>query len=129
MDYSEFRRRDTDLFTKGIFYCYFTGIVLLTFSKKQLEQFERCGAGKLVQTCPISKPHWIEIELFDEEERPISNAAYHVLLPSGRDVFGSLDADGFARIDTIESGGRCKVSFPDLDQDAWQFIDSRAARS
>ena len=63
---------------------------------------------------------WIEIELVDMEDEPVRGQAYEITLPDGETVAsGTLDENGFARINGIEPG-TCKVSFPDLDQDAWE---------
>ena len=45
-------------------------------------------------------------------------------LPDGETVAqGSLDEKGWARVDGIDEGS-CKVTFLDLDKDAWEFIES-----
>jgi hypothetical protein len=66
-----------------------------------------------------AKKSWIEIELVDEKGRPIPGEPYVVTLVDGTTTkSGSLDEKGFARIENIEPG-TCKVSFPNLDKDAW----------
>lgn len=62
---------------------------------------------------------WIEIELVDEEGQPVSGERYEVALPDGSTASGTLDGDGLAKIEGFEPGA-CKVSFPDLDKDAWE---------
>jgi hypothetical protein len=64
--------------------------------------------------------HWIEILLVGEDDQPIPGARYQIELPDGRVRAGRLGADGLARVDGIEKPGDCKVTFPDLDQDAWR---------
>ncbi len=67
-----------------------------------------------------TKKSWIEIEMVDEEDQPVPGIAYRITLPDGETVAeGTLDDKGFARVDGIESGN-CQITFPDLDQDAWQ---------
>lgn len=61
---------------------------------------------------------WIEIELLDEEDAPVSGERYEIELPDGTFAKGTLDGDGFARVDGIKPG-ECKVSFPELDKEAW----------
>lgn len=61
---------------------------------------------------------WIEIELLDEEDAPVSGEKYEIELPDGTFAKGTLDGNGFARVDGIMPGA-CKVSFPALDKDAW----------
>ena len=66
------------------------------------------------------KPHWIEIELVDEEGKPVPGEEYRITLPDGSTVAsGTLDGKGKARVDGIDPG-TCKVTFPNLDQSAWK---------
>ncbi|MDI7259571.1 MAG: hypothetical protein QME90_06595, partial [Thermodesulfobacteriota bacterium] len=66
------------------------------------------------------KKSWIEIELFDEEDNPVPGERYKVTLPDGKTVAeGTLDEKGFARVDGIDPGS-CKITFPNLDKDAWE---------
>ncbi len=69
--------------------------------------------------------HFLEIVLLDEEDRPVPGAAYEVTLPSGELRRGKLDGDGRARISGF-APGPCQVGFPDLDQDAWDYIGEEA---
>jgi hypothetical protein len=62
---------------------------------------------------------WIEIELVDNENNPVPGESYKVELPDGSVAEGTLDAKGFARLDGIPKGN-CKVTFPDLDKNAWE---------
>lgn len=77
------------------------------------------------QTSPeLSVPgvgHWIEIALIGEDDCPIAGVAYVVALPDGSRRSGLLDRHGCARIDDLPTAGPCKVSFPALDRDAWDF--------
>ena len=66
------------------------------------------------------KKHWIEIELVDEDDNPVPGEAYRITLPDGTTVAsGTLDHKGQARVDNIDPG-TCKVTFPKLDQEAWE---------
>jgi hypothetical protein len=66
------------------------------------------------------KKSWIEIELVDEDNKPVPGEAYRITLPDGQTVAeGTLDEKGFARLDGIDSGS-CKITFPELDKDAWE---------
>jgi type VI secretion system secreted protein VgrG len=66
------------------------------------------------------KPSWIEIKLVDEENNPVPGRAYSITLPDGETVAeGTLDEEGFARVDGIDPGS-CQITFPDLDKDAWE---------
>ena len=44
---------------------------------------------------------------------------YRIELPDGSTAEGTLDEKGQARVEGIEPGN-CKITFPDLDQDAWE---------
>jgi hypothetical protein len=83
---------------------------------------------------PQSKPHkassdsneekqdkktWIEIELVDEAGEPVPGESYEITLPDGTTTKGTLDGQGFARVEGIDPG-TCKVTFPNLDKDAWK---------
>jgi hypothetical protein len=76
-----------------------------------------------VQPCPYAaaapRRYWIEIELAGEDGRPIPWEAYRIELPNGETATGYLDGNGRARIENIADSGDCKVSFPAVDQDAW----------
>lgn len=65
------------------------------------------------------KPHWIEIELVDEDGKPVPGAEYAITLPNGAVATGTLNEKGLAHIDGIDPGS-CKVTFPNLDKDAWE---------
>jgi type VI secretion system secreted protein VgrG len=65
------------------------------------------------------KTHWIEIELLDEDGKPVPGEEYKVTLPDGSTVAsGTLDGKGKARVDGIDAGS-CKVTFPNLDKESW----------
>ncbi len=68
------------------------------------------------------KKSWIEIELVDEEKKPIPGEKYRITLPDGETVSeGTLDEKGFARVDGIEPG-TCQITFPELDKEAWEKV-------
>ena len=64
--------------------------------------------------------HWIEIDLVGEDDQPIPNEKYCVILPDNQKIEGRLDKNGWARIESpkIED---CQVTFPDLDALAWDY--------
>jgi hypothetical protein len=62
---------------------------------------------------------WIEIELVDEDKKPVPGQKYRITLPDETVAEGTLDEKGMARVEGIEEGN-CKVTFPDLDQSAWE---------
>ena len=70
-----------------------------------------------VQTCP-SPVHWIEIELIGEDGKGVPDQPYLIVAPDGKEYPGRTDARGYGRVDGIP-GGTCKVSFTELDKEAW----------
>jgi hypothetical protein len=54
---------------------------------------------------------FIEIALVDQDNKPIANEEYIAYLPDGEERSGTLDANGYARIDTIQPGA-IEVAFP-----------------
>jgi len=67
-----------------------------------------------------NKKSWIEIEMVDEDKRPVPGEKYRITLPDGETVAeGTLDDKGFARVDGIDPGN-CKITFPELDKEAWE---------
>src|SRR5688572_6570770 len=72
--------------------------------------------------------HWIEIELIGEDGKPIPNEKYKMTLPDGSEKEGTLDQNGWARVEGSEKGD-CEVSFPELDQKAWEFIEKTGPKA
>jgi hypothetical protein len=56
---------------------------------------------------------WIGIQLNDAKGRPKSAQKYIIKLPDGSEKSGTLDSNGYARVDGI-SPGPVKINFPDL---------------
>lgn len=63
--------------------------------------------------------HFIELELVDQDDKPVGGEAYSVKLPDGRTRTGRLDSNGRATVTGIEDPGSCQVSFPNIDVSAW----------
>ena len=59
-------------------------------------------------------------KLVDEADQPVAGERYEVTMPDGSVAKGSLDGEGFARIDGIDPPGECQITWPDLDKDAWK---------
>ena len=72
-----------------------------------------------VENQPKDKKAWIEIILVDAEGKPMPNVKYRITPPSGAPVEGRLNEHGQAGLYQIEPGN-CKITFPDLDKDAWE---------
>jgi type VI secretion system secreted protein VgrG len=68
------------------------------------------------------KTHWIEIEMVDEDDNPVSGVLYRIKLPDGSVSEGTLDEKGRARVEGFEPGGNCEICFPELDGEAWEKI-------
>lgn len=64
------------------------------------------------------KTAWIEVELLDDDGKPVVGERYRITLPDNSVAEGSLDGEGKARVQGFQPGS-CKVTFPDLDKDAW----------
>jgi type VI secretion system secreted protein VgrG len=66
------------------------------------------------------KKSWIAIRMVDQEDRSVPGERYRITLPDGETVAeGTLDDKGCARIEGFEPGS-CKITFPDLDNSAWE---------
>lgn len=76
------------------------------------------GAGNRVEQKP--KTDWIEILLVDLDGKPVPNVRYKITPPGGGPPQeGRLNEHGQAGYYKIEAG-ECKITFPDLDKDAWE---------
>jgi|ERR1051325_182049 hypothetical protein len=62
---------------------------------------------------------WIEIELVGEDGKGIAGEPYKITMPDGTVHRGTLDDKGCARVEGMDPG-TCKVTFPELDKDAWE---------
>jgi hypothetical protein len=62
---------------------------------------------------------WIEVELLDSQDNPVPGERYRIETPDGTVAEGTLDKDGFVRLEGIKPG-TCKVSFPGYDGRSWE---------
>ena len=60
-----------------------------------------------------------EIELVGEDDEPIPGERYRLTFSDDSVKKGTLDQNGFVRVDRIPPGD-CKLTFPDLDKEAWE---------
>ena len=74
---------------------------------------------KAEHTTTEEEQTWIEVELLDDDDKPVPGERFQIELPDGRTVSGTLDQNGHARVEGIQPGS-CKVTFPNLDKDAWE---------
>lgn len=77
------------------------------------------GVGTAPSEKPKEKNAWIEIILVDAEGEPMPGVKYKITSPSGEVQEGRLNEHGQAGYYKIEPGD-CKITFPDLDKDAWE---------
>ena len=84
--------------------------------------FQPIASDSVVAECPRANDCWIEIELVGEDDRPVPNTAYKIVLPTGKEHIGKTDANGRARVTGFPRGS-CEISFTDLDSDCWQLIE------
>lgn len=75
------------------------------------------GASKVADK-PKEKKVWVEILLVDKEGKPVPGVKYRITPPGGAPVEGTLNQYGQAGLYQIDPGS-CKITFPDLDKDAW----------
>ena len=90
--------------------------------------FSDSAVGATVLRYKAPPAHWIEIEVVGEDDSPVPWLLFEVRLPNGERASGCLDADGWARVDGIEQGGRCEVCFPEFDRDVWHAVATLPAR-
>ena len=67
--------------------------------------------------CPKTAD-WVEIELVDDDGKPVPGEEYKIELPDGSVQTGTLDENGLARYDAIVSG-QCKITFPNYHHKEW----------
>ncbi|HMS43424.1 MAG TPA: hypothetical protein PKE69_24555 [Pyrinomonadaceae bacterium] len=77
------------------------------------------GASSKPSEKPQVKKAWIEIILVDMVGKPIPNVRYRITTPDGTQKEGRLNEHGQAGVYQIDPGN-CKITFPDLDKDAWE---------
>ncbi len=70
------------------------------------------------QEKPKEKKAWIEIILVDLDGKPMPGVKYRITPPGGAPKEGRLNEHGQAGLYEIEPGS-CKITFPDLDKEAW----------
>ena len=62
---------------------------------------------------------WVEVELLDQNRRPVKGAKVEITLPDGSTTRGNLSSEGTLRVNGIDPGS-CAVTFPDLDGREWK---------
>jgi len=64
--------------------------------------------------------HWIEIQVVGEDDEAIAGIECEITLPSGKHVRRTTDRLGLVRIEGITTPGQCSLTFPALDESAWE---------
>jgi len=104
---------------------FFKGILLLRIVarapvRQRSSEAPAVTPSQLTGSRQKEKLHWIEIELIDEDDKPVANEAYRLQLPDGSIRTGKLDAKGRAYVGDIVASGQCKVCFPEIDAREWR---------
>ena len=60
------------------------------------------------------------MELIDDADQPVAGEKVMVTLPDGKVYTGRTGPDGVLKVTGVEKGADCKITFPDLDQEAWE---------
>jgi hypothetical protein len=64
---------------------------------------------------------FIEVVLVGQDGKtPVYGEPYVLTLPDGTKKEGRLDGSGKIRVAGLEKGKKCKISFPELDGEAWE---------
>lgn len=65
------------------------------------------------------KKSWIEVKLVDDAGEPVAGEPVEITLSDKTVWSGSLDQEGFVRVDGIPSG-QCQVVFPKREKSCWK---------
>jgi type VI secretion system secreted protein VgrG len=84
-------------------------------ASSEATQPPRGPAGKKDPT----KKGWIEVELKDQNGKPITGEAWQITAPDGGTFTGTTDEKGVGRLEGIDSGN-CKITFPRFDKYSWK---------
>lgn len=85
----------------------------------QPESAQRAASKSEPHEPDKKKTGWIEVVLIDEADKPVPGESVLIKLPDGKIHSGSLDDQGFIRVDGFDPG-TCEICFPNLDKDAWE---------
>ena len=69
----------------------------------------------------LDEKTFVEVQMVGSDNKPIAGVKYRIELPDGDTKEGVTDANGMIRYEGIDPG-ECKVTFPDLDKDAWEPV-------
>lgn len=69
----------------------------------------------------VERLTWIEVLIEDEDQQPVANVAYKLVLPDGSVRIGKTNQAGILRYDRIPVG-ECKLELTELDTQAWKVV-------
>jgi LysM repeat protein len=75
-------------------------------------------------TIEVDVDEKVAVLVVDHAGLPLADEAYAVTAPNGASVQGKLTAAGWRRVQKIRLGGDCKLSFPQLDNALWEFVET-----
>jgi hypothetical protein len=67
----------------------------------------------------IERLEWIEVVVADEDDQPVANVAYKLVLADGSSRTGKTNSLGIVRYDRIPAGS-CTFELTELDASAWK---------
>ncbi|HVP07787.1 MAG TPA: hypothetical protein VMS71_08095 [Candidatus Acidoferrum sp.] len=76
-------------------------------------KIEECEFGKKQESGLLAFKDWFEIKLLDGEGKPRGNEPYTVTFADGSTKDGTLDGDGYAKVEKVPPG-KCTVTFKNL---------------
>jgi len=80
---------------------------------------------RLAEAEPINDEDFsVAIELIGEDHEPLAGIRYRLELPDGKISEGVTGDDGQAFLWGLTKAGDCKLTFPDLDTEAWESVES-----
>lgn len=71
---------------------------------------------------PPTETTFVEISLVDEFGDPVPSERCEIILPNGRKITRTTNAQGLIRVAGIAPPGSCQVNFVDIDAAAWERI-------
>ncbi len=82
--------------------------------------FYKVKAAGITAESDLIKMNWLLIELIGEDGSPIPEEHFKIELPDKSIREGVLDKEGKYFCCDFEKEGNCKISFPNIDKDAWE---------
>jgi len=92
---------------------YWVNFHAVRIAKKQI------APPKQAATAVPPKTTWLELELVDQNGKPIPRERWEVITADGEERSGHLDEGGRAHLEGIKPG-TCWVSYPDLEPNSWR---------